>query len=209
MADIHPKQPLWSTRALVVLGVLFGSIALGVTYGFHSYHEPFITPRVFQKPKYDGVVWVHIRGANIAIPNKTHEEWEVRKAVFTYMMRTPRPEPIYLDVIEIKLSPPTYLMGTKDKRGFLLPDPPSPPQVKTIYIPDDVLVALRKQCQNVKRMDADDIVDGAYQHIISGILWTSPTEAEVAGDSGTYFAEKIDGTWQITYFPQGFIACGG
>ncbi|MBU6178958.1 MAG: hypothetical protein KGR69_04805, partial [Verrucomicrobia bacterium] len=173
-----------------------------------------------QSSKQTDIVWVQIRGAEIAVPNKGSEEWAIRLA--TVMFQTSRlgSRPCFLEVIAVHQDPPKYSGRSK------IPDPPSPPTVTQIHIPDTMLEALRRSGRHIKRTTESQIINGSIVDAESGesgltifsvgnILWTSPTEAEVSGGiwsgpeaiSGhTYYLRKLDGVWKVVESTMDYIS---
>jgi hypothetical protein len=174
-------------------------------------HRPVAAARTKPPKPAGNIVWVHIRGATVTVPNKANEEWAITEATFRYQIRGTGAAPCYLK--RISMTHPK----AKDSPNTAIPDPPAPPTVENISLSDEFMARFSVTRRTVRRAsdcDATDhgVVDkhtgqeGGDIYSVGDILWISPTEAEVSGGwwggttgatTNTYFLKKINGQWQV------------
>jgi len=157
------------------------------------------------------IVWCQIRGEEIRVPNKDAEEWAIRRATFLHQTRELGSRRCFIRAYSVRQA------EMKFSKGSQIPDPPSPPIVTDLVIPESMLsewqaagrnVADVSECRATKKgiKDKHTGESGLTLYSIGEIRWQSPTEAEVSADawsgpqsapSCTYTLRKVNGVWQV------------
>jgi len=165
---------------------------------------------------------IQIPGANVPVPHKEAEEWAIRKAMFQFHAKGMKNGTLFLGVESI--SQPRIIRQpiSVSTSGAFVPQPPQPPPeppvVTQLPIPDALIGEIKYMvAADVRRsseceITEDGVVDRATGKVqghlicISGILWITPTEAEVSGQWWTsptsvshqrYRLTKTNGVWQV------------
>lgn len=162
-------------------------------------------------PMLPDVVWVRLRGTKVEVPNQDVEEWEIRKAAFIYQTAHMGVSRCFVAAHSVYNAEVTYSGSSR------IPDPPAPPVVTDLFIPDNVLNHLNGHGGRVARVSECEVTDQGVTDRASGesglvvfhlynILWLSSSEAEIAGapwagTTGsadiTYHLQKVNGVWQV------------
>ena len=169
-------------------------------------------PTVVRKTQAAEIVWCQIRGEEIRVPNKDAEEWAIRRATVLHQTRELGSRRCFIRAYSVRQA------EMKFSKGSQIPDPPSPPIVTDLSIPDSLLVELQaagrnvadvSECRATKKGIKDKLTGegGLTLFSIGEIRWLTTTEAEVSGDSWsgpqsapacTYTLRKVNGVWQVT-----------
>ena len=176
------------------------------------------------------IVWIQIRGADVRLPNKDKEEWDIREAVvwqtllelaahkppddFTYFLsfyrlgKETRPD-------DAGFARSSIRHGIPDSRVQPPPPPPPPPAPIPIQPPLEFLQRFSSQKTiHIKPIsEARITADGTAVGRVSGqqgaicefgeIEWLSPDQVEVSARSGTYYLWKVEGHWQVFGYESG------
>ncbi|MFZ4763707.1 MAG: hypothetical protein ACOYMN_02035 [Roseimicrobium sp.] len=170
-----------------------------------------------QKPAPEkGIVWIKLNGGELAVPNKTQEEWGIRSAILKHALfsdsdPTMSPNAIYyVEVTRNAEIQGAWQARARDAAGRLLPATPPPLPPIRIEPPKEFLQQFMDLKPVVRAASeanyrpgqnrATDKVTGLPGHLftIGPIGWLRVSEVEVTARGLLYRLTKTGEQWAVT-----------
>ena len=229
MVETGQDLELWPTRlAMLRSRALVLATLCCLTAACRPTQVQSTNTRAVQEPN---IVWVQLRGANVLVPNKDQEEWNIREAVISQrllelaackpqrqlecLLRIYRAPEEEHSKQSIKASP----SGHSSWALAIQPPPPPPPEpvrlqpsaefLQRFASHNSMIIKSISGGEEVSALGVTDSVLGENQAMIDvgDILWLGRTQVEVSSNGSTYYLWKVGGNWQIFGLEAGICAC--
>ena len=229
MVETGQDLELWPTRlAMLRSRALVLATLCCLTAACRPTQVQSTNTRAVQEPN---IVWVQLRGANVLVPNKDQEEWNIRETVIWQRLlelAAWKPKRALECHLRIYKTPEEECSNYGDEAATsgrpydaLAIQPPPPPPNEPIRLQPSAAFLQRFAShhsmiiksisggEEVSFLAATDSVLDENQAIIDvgDILWIGRNQVEVSSNGGTYYLWKLGGIWQVFGWEDGICAC--